>query len=133
METVIMSMESLSKQADYARKEIKNYLCSGKEGERIAGLAILQWLEGENHQNVQYFDQVLTLMDCPRSPYEHYRIMRVLEEMWSDLKPDQQKSFRERVCSHTREWYKPNTPSNISDYWPTFFDFITGQKLKEMP
>jgi len=89
MGKVMMSMEGLAQQANYSSKEIKKYF-EKREGERIAGLAILQSFEGVDHRYVDYFEQVLKLMNKPLSPYEHYRTLEMLKVMWPYLTPTDQ-------------------------------------------
>ena len=56
--------------AGFLPAQVRAYLISDDEGKRIAGLAFLQSLKDVDHQLVNYFDQVLKLMNEPRSSFE---------------------------------------------------------------
>lgn len=121
MDSVMKSMRGQAQRAKYTSQEIRSFLLSNDEGERLAGLAILQWLENVDHQNICYFEHMLPLMREPRSPFEHYHSLERLKAVKPHLSSQQQDKLREVVRNHR---YDRNADS---DKWPDFCRWILGE------
>ena len=100
-----------------------------REGERIAGLAILQSFEGVDHRYVDYFEQVLKLMNKPLSPYEHYRTLEMLKVMWPYLTPTDQERLWSDVCRRHHNWHDSN--SETSEEWGNFYQWIEDKSISK--
>lgn len=121
MDNVMKSMRGQAQRAKYTSQEMRSFLLSNDEGERLAGLAILQWLEKVDRQNVRYFEQMLPLMREPRSPFEHYHSLERLRAVKPDLSNQQQDKLREAVRNHRYD------RDADSDKWPDFCRWILGE------
>lgn len=125
MENVWQSMQEWSKRAKYTPQEITSFLLSLDEGERLAGLAILQWRHDDDPQNVDNFEQMINFLEKPRSPYEHYHTLEVLKGMKPHLSNQQQGRLRDAVRNHI---YDRNADS---EHWPAFCREILGGDSNE--
>lgn len=125
MENVRQSIQEWSKRAKYTPQEITSFLLSLDEGERLAGLAILQWRHDDDPQNVDNFEQMINFLEKPRSPYEHYHTLEVLKGMKPHLSNQQQGRLRDAVRNHI---YDRNADS---EHWPAFCREIPGGDSNE--
>jgi hypothetical protein len=125
MDNVWQSMQEQSKRAGYTPSEITGFLLSLDEGERLAGLAFLQAHRDVDPQNVDNFEQVISFMEKPRSPYEHYRTLGILKGMKPHLSKQQLDKLRDGVRNHIYDRHAD------SEQWPAFCREILGGESNE--
>ncbi len=85
----------------------------------------LQWRKDVDPQNVDNFEKVISLMEKPRSPYEHYHTLEVLKGMKPHLSDQQRDKLRDTVHNHI---YDHNADS---EQWPAFCREILGEDSNE--
>lgn len=91
MESVAGRMRALTPKAALSSEDVKNYLRSNDEGERLLGLSILEWTGDVSHYN-----DVLQVIDGgSRSAFEQYRALRIAEKMLPRLDSKDKRHLQE--------------------------------------
>ncbi|MFL1429969.1 MULTISPECIES: hypothetical protein [unclassified Nocardiopsis] len=91
LERIMARARDLATARSFAPEEVRRWLTSGKDEERITALGLMQ-----ADVSLRDFDAALSAITEPRSAFEQYHAMLLAEQMIDDLAPEQ----RERLA-HT--------------------------------
>jgi hypothetical protein len=91
MSSIVGRMRSLAAQVQFSMEEIKDYLQSEDEGKRLLGTALVP----KSSEDINYFEPVLQIIDNPKSAFEQYHALRVMERMAPHLNKTQKQKLHE--------------------------------------
>ncbi len=96
MAQVAIEARSLAADANYSADEIHKLMGSDHEGDRIIGISAAERL-----RDPRYFEDLLGVIDHPKSAFEQYRAMVAVMAMLPKLVPERQRQLI-NVLNHQR-------------------------------
>ncbi len=104
MESIVGQIRALAPQAGFSSSEIKKYLESSDEGERIVGLSIMEALP-----SADYFEQILPLIQSGKPFQQYHALLAMLKIVQSSNLDQKQKEQLQSILENTSSIKKPKT------------------------